>query len=105
MNRRRNAEHEIKMKKTNISIVALALLLCAANIAVANDRDDQGGYHPFAANFPLSRERDDRRDYGCHGDSRHCLSAPEIDPGQALGALTLLGGALAVIRGFRRKGK
>ncbi len=34
-----------------------------------------------------------------------CVSAPEIDPAQALGALTLLTGAVAVMRGFRRKGK
>ena len=91
------------MKKTTISIVALALMSMAGNFAVANDRDDHGGYHPLAANFPLARERDDRRDYGCHGDSRHCLSAPEIDPAQALGALTLLAGTLAIVRGYRRK--
>ena len=33
------------------------------------------------------------------------MSAPEIDPGQALGALTLLGGTVAIIRGFRRNKK
>ena len=33
------------------------------------------------------------------------MSAPEIDPGQALGALTLLGGTVAIIRGFRRNEK
>jgi hypothetical protein len=31
------------------------------------------------------------------------VSAPEIDPAQALGALVLLGGTLAIIRGNRRK--
>jgi len=33
------------------------------------------------------------------------LAAPEIDPASALGALTLLGGALAVIGGRRSKKK
>jgi hypothetical protein len=34
-----------------------------------------------------------------------CASAPEIDPAQALGALTLLSGAVAIFRGVRRKSK
>jgi hypothetical protein len=34
-----------------------------------------------------------------------CVRAPEIDPAGAMGALTLLAGALSVVRGFRRKGK
>ena len=35
----------------------------------------------------------------------HHVSAPEIDPAQALGALTLLGGSVAIIRGYRRNKK
>lgn len=31
------------------------------------------------------------------------MAAPEIDPGMAAGALTLLAGGLAVVRGRRRK--
>jgi hypothetical protein len=31
--------------------------------------------------------------------------APEVDPAQALGALTLLSGTVAIIRGYRRKKK
>ena len=34
-----------------------------------------------------------------------CVRAPEINPAQAMGALTLLAGAVAVVRGFRRKPK
>jgi hypothetical protein len=34
---------------------------------------------------------------------RHEVSAPEIDPAQAFGALVLLGGTVAIIRGYRRK--
>lgn len=37
-----------------------------------------------------------------HRDGRH-VSAPEIDPAQALGALVLLSGTLAIVRGYRRK--
>jgi len=34
-----------------------------------------------------------------------CVKAPEIDPVQALGALTLLSGTVAIIRGYRRRQK
>jgi hypothetical protein len=74
------------MKKTTTTIISLVLLSMAANLAVARD----GG-------------RDDDR-IRCHGD-RHCVTAPEIDPAQALGALTLLGGTIAVVRGYRRRKK
>ena len=37
----------------------------------------------------------------CH----HCLSAPEIDPGQTIGALSLLAGSAAMVRWYRRKEK
>jgi hypothetical protein len=37
----------------------------------------------------------------CHANCR--VSAPEIDPASALGALTLLGGGLLVLRGRRSK--
>jgi hypothetical protein len=33
------------------------------------------------------------------------LRAPEIDPAQALGALTLVGGTIAIVRGYRRSKK
>jgi len=74
------------MNKIKTSVVSLALLSLAGNFAVARDRD----WH------------DDHR---CHGESRHCWSAPEIDPAQALGALSLLGGTVAIIRGYRRRKK
>jgi hypothetical protein len=34
-----------------------------------------------------------------------CVRAPEINPAEALGALALLGGAVAIIRGYRRRQK
>ena len=39
------------------------------------------------------------------GNTQGGVSAPEIDPTQALGALALLGGTLAIIRGYRHKKK
>ncbi len=69
------------MNKTIKTVISLTLLSVAADSALARDRED----------------------FRCHDDSRHCWSAPEIDPGQALGALTLLGGAVAIVRGYRRK--
>ena len=33
------------------------------------------------------------------------MSAPEIDPAQAMGFLALLGGTMTIIRGYRRKEK
>ena len=71
------------MNKTNMTVVSLALMSFAANFAIAKDKD--------------------KDDDHCRGDSRHCLSAPEIDPAQALGALTLLAGTVAIVRGYRRR--
>jgi hypothetical protein len=82
------------MKKT--SLISITLLALAANFAVAHDRDvvahDRG---------TVAHGRDEQR---CRGDSR-CVSAPEIDPAQAIGALTLLGGTVAIVRGYRRRKK
>ena len=71
----------------NTIITSLILLTLAATPALARDWD---------------RDRDDQR---CHGDNRSCVSAPEIDPAQALGALTLLTGTIAIVRGYRRRKK
>jgi len=40
-----------------------------------------------------------------HGLPPWCFKAPEIDPGSAMAALTMLAGSLAVIRGRRSKNK
>jgi hypothetical protein len=74
------------MNKTKITVVSLALLSLVASFAVAKEKDD--GYN----------------DNG-YKDKHHHWSAPEIDPGQALGALALLGGTVAIVRGYRRKKK
>jgi hypothetical protein len=73
------------MKKTTIILVTLLSLI--APLALAKDHDN----------------KDHDR---CHAEGRrHCMSAPEIDPAQALGALSLLGGTIAIIRGYRRRKK
>jgi len=71
------------MNKTRIAVLSMALLSLAASSAIAKDKDD----------------------HRCHGDSRHCWSAPEIDPGEAIAGLTLLSGTVAIIRGYRRRKK
>ncbi len=70
------------MNKTKTILLAITLLSLAGGSAIARDRDEGPR---------------------CRGDIRHCWSAPEIDPAQALGALTLLTGTIAIIRGYRRK--
>jgi hypothetical protein len=84
------------MKKT--TLIPIALLSLLTSVAFAGDRE------VFA---PHDRDAfaHDRDDYGCHGDSRRCVSAPEIDPAQAMGALALLGGTIAIVRGYRRRKK
>jgi len=67
--------------------ISLALLTLAGTSAFADDK-------PF-----------DNKDHHRHHCRDHaCVSAPEIDPTQAVSALMLLGGAVAVLRG-RRKDK
>lgn len=74
------------MKKT--TILSVALLSLASNLALAEGAGHQAHNHEPS-----------------HNQSRHdrIVSAPEIDPGQAMGALALLGGTIAIIRGYRRK--
>jgi hypothetical protein len=71
------------MNNSKTALLATTFLLLTANFAVAGDKDS----------------------HRCHGDSRWCVSAPEIDPGEAMGALALLGGSIAIIRGYRRRKK
>ena len=62
--------------------------LLAANLSLA-----AGGVYQAHDHEPWHDQRHDDR----------TVSAPEIDPGQAMGALVLLGGAMAFVRGYRRK--
>ena len=87
------------MKKTTTTILSLILLSLTANFTAARDlqRDDD-------RSFSVARDKDRDDDRRCGRDGR-CVSAPEIDPAQALGALTLLGGTIAIVRGYRRRKK
>jgi hypothetical protein len=94
-------------KMKNTTLISAALLSLAMNFAAAHDRDDR-----IARDDRITRDdriaRDDRitrDDHHCRGDSRWCVSAPEIDPAQAMGGLALLGGTIAIVRGYRRKKK
>jgi hypothetical protein len=69
-------------------------LLSLAGVAVAATAYADGPPFGFDFNKP-------NHDKDC---SKHCVvGAPEIDPASALGALTLLGGGLLVLRGWSKK--
>jgi hypothetical protein len=72
--------------RTTTKMLLAAILSLAASTALS--QNDQG--------------RNDNDQGQSHRGGR-TVSAPEIDPAQALGAITLLGGTLAIIRGYRRK--
>ena len=84
-------------------IVPVILFSLVAGIAFGaggdrQDRDDRG------QNEQAHHQWHDRGfDWGDRGRDRHVLAAPELDPGQAVGALVLLSGTLAILRGYRRK--
>ena len=78
------------MKKT--AVVSVTLLSLAANLALA-----AGGVYQAHDHEPWHDRGHDQ------GHDDRVVSAPEIDPGQAMGALVLLGGAMAIVRGYRRK--
>jgi Spy/CpxP family protein refolding chaperone len=44
-------------------------------------------------------------DQGWNSGARRSVRAPEISPAEAMGALALLGGAVAIVRGYRRRQK
>jgi hypothetical protein len=79
------------MKKT--TVVSVTVLSLAANLALAAGGDDQGRTGIY--------QEHDHEPWHYQG----ALSAPEIDPGQAMGALVLLGGTVAILRGYRRNKK
>jgi len=92
------------MKKTTIRIISLSVLSLAASAAFANSDGGKGndGKGPVAR-YGHPNPVDKFDDHRCHGNDRKCWSAPEIDPGQAMGALVLVSGAVAIVRGRRRK--
>lgn len=75
------------MKKARI--VSVPLLSLVASLALGVSQGD-------------NKQRHDEHGHAWGHDQR-AVSAPAIEPGQAMGALVLLGGTLAIIRGYRRK--
>ena len=55
-----------------------------------------------SAAFSQNYQGQDNDSQGQNYHGGRTVSAPEIDPAQAIGALILLGGTLAIIRGYRR---
>jgi hypothetical protein len=58
-----------------------------------------------SAAFSHNDQGQNNNDQGQNYQGGRPLQAPEIDPAQALGALTLLGGTIAIVRGYRRSKK
>ena len=82
----------ISMERT--TIITVILLSLSANLALAAGDNDQ-----------RQNNESQNRQWHDHdpGRNQRFVSVPEINPGQALAALVLVGGAVAIIRGFRRK--
>ena len=69
------------MTKTTAKVLFVALVSVAASVAISQNNQGQ------------------------NNNNQGRVTAPEIDPAQAMGALALLGGTVAIIRGYRRKKK
>jgi len=81
------------------TLVAATLLSFAALPALSRDNhgaDDHDQRQIYHGPYDKAPEIENY-----HG--RHEVSTPEIDPGQVVGALALLSGTVAIIRGYRRK--
>jgi hypothetical protein len=76
------------MLKTTTKTFLVVLLSLAASAALSQNSQGQNN-------------NNQGQDY----QGGRALAAPEIDPAQALSALTLLGGTLAIVRGYRRNKK
>ena len=88
------------MSKTATQMFVVTTLLSFVALP-ALSRDNQGGDDNDQGQM-YHRPHDKVPQIESYRDRSH-VSAPEIDPAQALGALALLGGTVAIIRGYRRK--
>jgi len=73
-----------KLTKTTAKVLFAAFVSVAASVAISQNNQGQNN-----------------NDQG--QNNQRPVAAPEIDPGQAMGALALLSGTVAIIRGYRRK--
>ena len=91
------------LKSLTVALLTLSAA-SAATTALARDRDDGNkSFDRWCATHQQCDQWQDRHEDIKGGDPRPA-AAPEIDPAGAMGALTLLAGGLAVMRG-RRPGK
>ena len=86
-----------KMVKTTTKTLCVVLLSLAASTASSQNYQGQDN------NYQGQDNNYQGQDNNYQGQNR--ISAPEIDPAQAMGALTLLGATVAIMRGYRRKKK
>lgn len=92
------------MVKTPTKTLCVALLSLAASTAFGDSHQDQDNNYQGQNNRYQWQHNDYQgRDNNYQWQNR--VSAPEIDPAQALGALTLLGGIVAIIRGYGHRKK
>jgi hypothetical protein len=89
-----------KMAKTATkTLVAATLLSFVALPALSRDNHREGDNDRGQIYHGAHDKAPEIENY--HG--RHEVSAPEIDPGQVVGALALLSGTVAIISRYRRK--
>ena len=71
------------MKNVTAKTFLVTLLSLAASTALAQNNQGQNN----------------------NNQGQNVVRAPEISPAEAMGALALLGGAVAIVRGYRRRQK
>jgi hypothetical protein len=86
-------------KTANKALVVATLLSVVALPALSRDNHGEAGNDQGQNDHARHEVLAPVENY----HSRRDVSAPEIDPAQALGALALLSGTVAIIRGYRRK--
>ena len=91
------------MEKITTKTLFVALLSLAASTALSQNSQGQNNNYQ-GQNTTGVYEAHDKMP-GFSREPSTYMSAPEIDPAQALGALTLISGTVAIIRGNRRKKK
>jgi hypothetical protein len=82
------------MKNAKLKFLSVTLFSLLMSAAFANQVDDDYAANKVGAAYQSQCKKEHK-----------CWHAPEIDPAQALNALALLGGTVAIARGNRRKKK
>jgi hypothetical protein len=83
------------MTKTTAKTFLVVLLSLAASAALSQTERQR---HDRLVDYQGQNNDNQGQNY----EGGRVVGAPEIDPAQALSALTLLGGTLAIVRGYRR---